>query len=163
MSFPAAGSRELATAADTQAFGEELGRSLSAGDVLILDGPLGAGKTTFTQGVARGLRVAGRVTSPTFVIAREHRSTVGGPTLIHVDAYRLLGEGSPGDPLGELDALDLDTELADAVVVAEWGGGLVEQIAERYLLVEIDRETAVLRDPDSEARIISWRWIQAEV
>lgn len=158
-SFPRSGSRELGTADGTQAFGEELGRALEAGDVVILDGPLGAGKTTFTQGIARGLGVKGRVTSPTFVIAREHRSTVGGPALVHVDAYRLLGEGSSGDPLGELDALDLDTELSDAVVVAEWGGGLVEQIAEVYLLVRIDRETAVLRDPSSEARIFTWELV----
>ena len=158
--FPPEGTRELATAEDTRAFAEDMGRSLQAGDVVILDGPLGAGKTTFTQGLARGLQVKGRVTSPTFVIAREHRSTVGGPTLIHLDAYRMLGEGSSGDPLGELDALDLDTELADAVVVAEWGGGLVEQIAERYLLVQFDRETAVIRDRGSEARIISWRWVE---
>ncbi|GAB3647679.1 tRNA (adenosine(37)-N6)-threonylcarbamoyltransferase complex ATPase subunit type 1 TsaE [Corynebacterium nasicanis] len=159
MTFPPEGSRELATAADTRAFGAELGSSLRAGDVVILDGPLGAGKTTFTQGLAQGLQVRGRVTSPTFVIAREHRSTVGGPGLIHLDAYRLLGEGSSGDPLGELDALDLDTGLDEAVVVAEWGGGLVEQISERYLLVQFDRETAVIRDPESEARIISWRWV----
>lgn len=155
MSFPHEGTIELATAADTQAFAEDLGRALHAGDVVILDGPLGAGKTTFTQGLARGLQVKGRVTSPTFVIAREHRSTVGGPTLIHVDAYRLLGE----DGTGELDSLDLDTDLEDAVVVAEWGGGLVEQIADSYLLITIDRETAVRRDPESEARLISWRWV----
>lgn len=155
MSFPREGTIELATAADTQAFAEDLGRALHAGDVVILDGPLGAGKTTFTQGLARGLQVKGRVTSPTFVIAREHRSTVGGPTLIHVDAYRLLGE----DGTGELDSLDLDTDLEDAVVVAEWGGGLVEQIADSYLHITIDRETAVRRDPESEARLISWRWV----
>lgn len=154
--FPASGTRELGTATETQAFGEELGRALEAGDVVILDGPLGAGKTTFAQGIGRGLQVKGRITSPTFVIAREHRSTVGGPALIHLDAYRLLGEGSSGDPLGELDALDLDTELADAVVVAEWGGGLIEQITDAYLLIRIDRETAVLRDPSSEARIFTW-------
>lgn len=155
MSFPREGTIELAMAADTQAFAEDLGRTLHAGDVVILDGPLGAGKTTFTQGLARGLQVKGRVTSPTFVIAREHRSTVGGPTLIHVDAYRLLGE----DGTGELDSLDLDTDLEDAVVVAEWGGGLVEQIADSYLHITIDRETAVRRDPESEARLISWRWV----
>ena len=125
-----------------------------------MDGPLGAGKTTLTQGIARGLQVKGRVTSPTFVIAREHRSLVGGPALVHVDAYRMLGEssGATADPLGELDALDLDTELDEAVVIAEWGGGLVEQISERYLLITLDRESAVLEDPQSQARIISWRW-----
>lgn len=155
--FPASGTRRFESAADTQAFGEELGRQLEAGDVVILDGPLGAGKTTFTQGVARGLQVAGRVTSPTFVIAREHRSEVGGPGLIHVDAYRLLGEDDrDADPIGALDSLDLDTDLDTAVVVAEWGGGLVEQIADTHLFISIDRETAVLADPDSEARIFTW-------
>ena len=84
----------LETAADTQALGEEIGRTLRAGDVVILDGPLGAGKTTFTQGLARGLQVKGKITSPTFVIAREHRSLVGGPPLIHIDAYRLRSLGS---------------------------------------------------------------------
>ncbi|AGS34059.1 hypothetical protein B841_02880 [Corynebacterium maris DSM 45190] len=153
--FDASGARRLETAADTQAFGEEVGHALEAGDVVILDGPLGAGKTTFTQGLARGLGVKGRVTSPTFVIAREHRSLDGGPALIHVDAYRLLGEGG-GDPLGELDALDLDSALTDAVVVAEWGGGLVEQISSSYLLITLDRTTATLEDPESEARLASW-------
>lgn len=155
--FPPSGSRRLDTAAETQALGEELGQALEVGDVVILDGPLGAGKTTFTQGLARGLGVQGRVTSPTFVIAREHRSRADGPALIHVDAYRLLGGGG-GDPLGELDALDLDTGLTEAVVVAEWGGGLVEQLSSAYLLVQIDRTTAVAEDPESEARIISWQW-----
>ena len=95
------------------------------------------------------------MTSPTFVIAREHRSLDDGPALIHVDAYRLLGEGG-GDPLGELDALDLDSALTDAVVVAEWGGGLVEQISASYLLITLDRTTAALEDPESEARLVSW-------
>ncbi|CAM4286036.1 MULTISPECIES: tRNA (adenosine(37)-N6)-threonylcarbamoyltransferase complex ATPase subunit type 1 TsaE [Corynebacterium] len=150
--------RVCETAAETKALGRELGATLRAGDVVILDGPLGAGKTTLTQGIADGLGVKGRVTSPTFVIAREHRSLSGGPSLIHVDAYRLLGEGSSGDPLGELDALDLDTELDRAVVVAEWGGGLIEQLGSRYLLVTLDRETMVREDPDSEGRIIGWEW-----
>lgn len=157
--FPAAGTRRFETAEDTQAFGAELGAALEAGDVVILDGPLGAGKTTFTQGVARGMGVRGRVTSPTFVIAREHRAADGGPALVHVDAYRLLGEGGAGDPIGELDALDLDTELEDAVVIAEWGGGLVEQITQTYLLIQIDRETAVAEDPESEARIFTWELV----
>lgn len=155
--FPAAGERVCLTAADTKAFGAELGAALEPGDVVILDGPLGAGKTTLTQGIAHGLGVKGRVTSPTFVIARHHRPLSGGPGLIHVDAYRLLGEGSSGDPLGELDSLDLDTELETSVVVAEWGGGLVEQIAGTYLVVTLDRETLVREDPDSEGRVIAWR------
>lgn len=163
MSLSSHGRVECATASETQAFGEELGRSLAFGDVVILDGPLGAGKTTLTQGIARGMQVKGRVTSPTFVIAREHRSLIDGPALVHVDAYRLLGEGTgnTADPLGELDALDLDTDLENAVVVAEWGGGLVEQITERYLLVTLDRESALEDDPDSHARVITWRWSSA--
>ena len=155
-SFPAEGSRVCEVAAATQALGRELGAALEAGDVVILDGPLGAGKTTLTQGIAAGMQVKGRVTSPTFVIAREHRSTVGGPNLVHVDAYRLVGEGGSGDPLGELDALDLDTDLDEAVVVAEWGGGLVEQIASKYLLIKLDRETLFKQDPESEGRVITW-------
>lgn len=149
--------RRLETAADTQALGEEIGRTLRAGDVVILDGPLGAGKTTFTQGLARGLQVKGKITSPTFVIAREHRSLVGGPPLIHIDAYRLLDQ--EGDPFGALDSLDLDSEIDDAVLVAEWGGGLVERIADRHLHVTFDRETAVEEDPTSEARYITWEWV----
>lgn len=157
--FGPTGRRVCEAADDTRRLGRELGAVLEAGDVVILDGPLGAGKTTFTQGIADGMDVAGRVTSPTFVIAREHRSRAGGPALVHVDAYRLIGEGASGDPLGELDALDLDTELIDAVVVAEWGGGLVEQITGRYLRVSLDRTTMVAEDPDSEARIISWELV----
>lgn len=133
---------------DTQELGAELGAAFEAGDVVILDGPLGAGKTTFTQGIARGMRVKGRVTSPTFVIARQHASTVGGPALVHVDAYR-LGD----DPLGELDALDLDTDLEDAVVVAEWGEGLMEQLGGSHIMITLDRETLA----EMEGRIISWR------
>jgi len=146
--FPAQGERLCDDAADTQTLGEELGQALEAGDLVVLDGPLGAGKTTFTQGIAKGMGVKGRVTSPTFVIAREHSSIGNGPSLVHVDAYR-LGD----DPLGELDALDLDSALEDAVVVAEWGGGLVEQLAQRHVRVTLDRRTHA----DTEARIISWR------
>ncbi|WPF66532.1 MULTISPECIES: tRNA (adenosine(37)-N6)-threonylcarbamoyltransferase complex ATPase subunit type 1 TsaE [unclassified Corynebacterium] len=158
-SFPQQGSRRCEFLEDTQGLGAELGAALEAGDVVLLDGPLGAGKTALTQGIARGMGVRGRVTSPTFIIAREHRHPEGGPTLIHVDAYRLLGEGgeNAADPVGALDSLDLDSALAEAVVVAEWGGGLVEQIAGEYLFVHVDRTTAVAEDPDSEARIISWQ------
>ena len=150
-SFAREGKRVCEGVVDTQQLGEELGAALEAGDLVILDGPLGAGKTTFTQGIARGMQVKGRVTSPTFVIARQHASTVGGPALVHVDAYR-LGD----DPLGELDALDLDTELEDAVVVAEWGGGLVEQLGARHILVQLDRETLA----ETEGRIVSWRVVE---
>ncbi|WP_288749837.1 tRNA (adenosine(37)-N6)-threonylcarbamoyltransferase complex ATPase subunit type 1 TsaE [uncultured Corynebacterium sp.] len=150
-SFAREGKRVCEGVVDTQQLGEELGAALEAGDLVILDGPLGAGKTTFTQGIARGMQVKGRVTSPTFVIARQHASTVGGPALVHVDAYR-LGD----DPLGELDALDLDTELEDAVVIAEWGGGLMEQLGARHILVQLDRETLA----ETEGRIVSWRVVE---
>lgn len=168
-SFPQEGRRQFATAADTQAFGEELGAALEAGDLVILDGPLGAGgKTTLTQGIARGMGVkGGRVTSPTFVIAREHRSLGGeGPALVHVDAYRLLddfGGAGSGDPLGDLDALDLDTELEDAVVVAEWGGGgLLAQLSDAYLFVGgLDREPENRTETGADTREITWRWVNA--
>lgn len=162
--FTVPGSVECATAQDTREFGRRLGAALEAGDVVILSGPLGAGKTTLTQGIADGLQVKGRVTSPTFIIAREHASTVDGPSLVHVDAYRLLDSvGGTGavDPLGELDALDLDTDLEDSVVVAEWGSGLVEQLASRYLMVTLDRETLANGNDngtdEEQARIIEWR------
>ncbi|AMO91305.1 tRNA threonylcarbamoyl adenosine modification protein YjeE [Corynebacterium simulans] len=149
--FPQQGQKQVATAEAARELGKELGAALEAGDLVILDGPLGAGKTTFTQGIAEGMQVKGRVTSPTFVIAREHRSTVGGPALVHVDAYRLLDHSD--DPLGELDALDLDTELDDAVVVAEWGGGFMDQLAEAFLLININREAA------DDTRVFTWNWV----
>ncbi|HZL06400.1 MAG TPA: tRNA (adenosine(37)-N6)-threonylcarbamoyltransferase complex ATPase subunit type 1 TsaE, partial [Coriobacteriia bacterium] len=94
--------------------------------LLVLTGGLGAGKTSLTQGIAEGLGVRGPVTSPTFVIARVHPSLVGGPDLVHVDAYRLSG-------LAELDDLDLDASLEGAVTVVEWGHGVAEQLSEGYL------------------------------
>ncbi|GGG75235.1 tRNA (adenosine(37)-N6)-threonylcarbamoyltransferase complex ATPase subunit type 1 TsaE [Corynebacterium pelargi] len=148
------GNRTCPDVASTQKLAEEIGAQLSAGDVVILVGPLGAGKTTFTQGLARGLKVQGRVTSPTFQIAREHQPINDGPTLIHVDAYRLLEAGE--DPIDALESLDLITELDHAVVVAEWGGGMMEQLAQRFIEITIDRTTAAEQDPESEARIISW-------
>lgn len=143
--------RLLPTVADTEAFGTELATELSAGDLVILDGPLGAGKTALTRGIAAGLGVSGRVSSPTFIIARQHPagSGVGAVPLIHVDAYR-LGDGP--DALDELDALDLDTGLDEAVVVVEWGAGLVEHLAERHLLVQLRRQ------PESDVRTVHWEW-----
>ena len=125
---------ELPAPADTEALGERLAGQLRAGDLVVLAGPLGAGKTVLVRGLARGLGVAGAVTSPTFVIAREHRPLPGGAgvPLVHVDAYRL---GGPD----ELDDLDLDTDLADAVVAVEWGEGLAERLAARHVLVRLDR------------------------
>lgn len=112
--------------------GEVLGRSVAGGDVVVLSGDLGAGKTTLTQGIARGLGISDRVTSPTFVIARVHESPAGRPDLVHVDAYRL---GS----VVELDDLDLDADLDRCVVVVEWGEGLVEQLSASRLEVRILR------------------------
>ncbi|QIK77319.1 tRNA (adenosine(37)-N6)-threonylcarbamoyltransferase complex ATPase subunit type 1 TsaE [Nocardioides piscis] len=133
--------RELPTAwsaADADAMrelGERLGRAVRAGDLVVLTGELGAGKTTFTQGLGRGLQVRGDVTSPTFVISRVHPSLVDGPALVHVDAYRLGG-------VDELDDLDLDTSLDEAVTVVEWGAGLAEGLSESRLEVTIERALA---------------------
>jgi tRNA threonylcarbamoyladenosine biosynthesis protein TsaE len=122
--------RELPTVADTQAFGRELADLLRAGDLVVLAGPLGAGKTALTQGIGAGLGVRGPVTSPTFVLARVHRG--GRLPLVHVDAYRL---GS----IADVDDLDLDATAGEAVTVVEWGHGLVEQLADEHLVVELDR------------------------
>lgn len=117
----------LATVEDTQAFGEELARDLRPGDLVILSGPLGAGKTALTQGIGRGLNITSRITSPTFVIARVH----DGPTkLIHVDAYRLQGD---------LDDIGIDEDLEQAVVVVEWGEGIVEGFSDSHLLISMQR------------------------
>ena len=102
---------------------------------MVLSGELGAGKTTFTQGLGAGLGVRGDVTSPTFVIARVHPSLADGPALVHVDAYRIGG-------VAELDDLDLDTSLDEAVTVVEWGEGLAEGLADDRLEVRIERAVA---------------------
>jgi tRNA threonylcarbamoyladenosine biosynthesis protein TsaE len=123
----------LATADDTRALGARLGALLRAGDLVILTGRLGAGKTTLVQGIGAGLAVEGHIASPTFVIARVHPSRLPGrPTLVHVDAYRL---GS----LDEVEDLDLEIEAADAATVVEWGHGLVEQLADARLDIVLDR------------------------
>ncbi|WP_378737337.1 tRNA (adenosine(37)-N6)-threonylcarbamoyltransferase complex ATPase subunit type 1 TsaE [Nocardia brasiliensis] len=141
--------RILPTVADTEALGRELAAGLGAGDLVVLDGPLGAGKTALTRGIAEGLGVQGRVSSPTFIIARQHRAgeRAGAVPLVHVDAYRLGGD------LDELDALDLDTDLHQAVVVVEWGRGVVEHLTDRHLRVLLSRE------PDSEVRTAEWEWV----
>ncbi|PFG33976.1 tRNA (adenosine(37)-N6)-threonylcarbamoyltransferase complex ATPase subunit type 1 TsaE [Sanguibacter antarcticus] len=123
---------ELPDADATRAFGRELARELRSGDLVMLTGDLGAGKTTLTQGIGTGLGVRGQVASPTFVIARVHPSLTTGPALVHVDAYRL---GS----LDEVDALDLDADLHRSVTVVEWGQGLVESLAGERLDITIER------------------------
>ena len=124
----------LATVDDTRDFGRRLAAVLQPGDLVLLTGPLGAGKTALAQGIGAGLHVRGDVTSPTFVIARVHHGDI---TLVHADAYRL------GDA-AELDDLDLDAAAEDAVTVVEWGEGRAEHLNEAYLQVRIDR-----RDDDS--------------
>lgn len=128
----------LPTVNDTRTFGARLAAILRAGDLVVLAGPLGAGKTALVQGIAAGLGVVGTVTSPTFVIARVHRPdpTRGRVALVHADAYRL---GDTADPRAEIDDLDLDASMDDAVTVVEWGEGMVEQLGDAHLVVRIDR------------------------
>ncbi|MGY4710361.1 tRNA (adenosine(37)-N6)-threonylcarbamoyltransferase complex ATPase subunit type 1 TsaE [Mycolicibacterium sp. CBM1] len=146
------GTCALPTLDDTMALGERLGRQLRAGDVVVLSGPLGAGKTALTKGIARGMDVDGPVTSPSFVLARVHRARrPEAPALVHVDVYRLL-EHTGSDLLAELDSLDLDTDLDHAVVVVEWGEGLAERLSENHLDITLSRS------PDSEQRTATWQW-----
>ncbi len=133
----------LATPEDTRALGDRLAGIVSAGDLIVLDGPLGAGKTVLVQGLARGLGALGPVTSPTFVIARIHGG--GRLTLVHVDAYRLHGRL-------EVDDLDLDTDLETAVVVVEWGAGLVEGLTDAHLRIELTRGDDVVVQGDADPR-----------
>jgi tRNA threonylcarbamoyladenosine biosynthesis protein TsaE len=145
-------SAPLETAEDTRAWGEALGRALRAGDLVVLAGGLGAGKTTLTQGIGAGLGVRGPITSPTFVIDRVHPSLVGGPALVHVDAYRLGG-------FAELDDLDLDTSLEDSVTVVEWGHGLAEDLAD-------DRVEVTLTGDDVRRATVAThgaRWTPADL
>jgi tRNA threonylcarbamoyladenosine biosynthesis protein TsaE len=125
---------ELATPADTERLGRAVGERLRPGDVVVLSGPLGAGKTVLARGIGTGLGIRGPVTSPTFVIAREHPTLPGGRgvPLVHVDAYRLGG-------MAELDDLDLDTDLLAAAVVVEWGEGIAERLADEHLLIRLQR------------------------
>lgn len=120
---------ELADAQATRAFGARLAQLARPGDLLVLSGPLGAGKTTLTQGLGQALGVRGRVSSPTFIIARVHP----GPTpLVHVDAYRITS-------LDDLETLDLDATLDESVTVVEWGSGKVESLADSRLEITLSR------------------------
>ncbi|PBC61682.1 tRNA (adenosine(37)-N6)-threonylcarbamoyltransferase complex ATPase subunit type 1 TsaE [Streptomyces sp. Tue6028] len=116
-----------------QELGRRLAKLLRPGDLVMLNGELGAGKTTLTRGLGEGLGVRGAVTSPTFVIARVHPSLGDGPPLVHVDAYRL------GGGLDEMEDLDLDVSLSDSVIVVEWGEGKVEELTDDRLHVVIHR------------------------
>jgi tRNA threonylcarbamoyladenosine biosynthesis protein TsaE len=143
-------------AAAMRQFGRRLAGVLCPGDLLVLSGPLGAGKTTLVQGIGDGLDVRGPITSPTFVIARVHPSLHGGPDLVHADAYRL------GSRL-EVDDLDLDADLDHAVTVVEWGEGLVEILATDRLHVSIrwaatdgrDDEPGDADGPGDEPRLLT--------
>ncbi|AKP59609.1 ADP-binding protein [Mycobacteroides abscessus subsp. abscessus] len=146
------GSVALPTAQDTLEFGKRIGQGLAAGDVVVLSGPLGAGKTALTKGIAQGMDVEGPVTSPSYVLARVHEARrPGAPALVHVDVYRLL-EHQSADLLGELDSLDLDTDLDDSVVVVEWGEGLAERLSEHHLDIRLERAA------DSDERTATWHW-----
>ena len=130
----------LPTADDTRALGAALAELVRPGDLLVLVGPLGAGKTALTQGLGAALGVREPVTSPTFVIARVHRG--GRVPLVHVDAYRLGGAA-------DVDDLDLDASTDESVTVVEWGQGLVEQLADEHLEVRLDR-----RDDDVRTAVL---------
>ena len=123
---------DTSDADQTRALGEDLGRILAAGDLVMLSGGLGAGKTTLTQGIGVGMGVRGRVASPTFIVARVHPSQCGGPDLIHADAYRITD-------LNDLETLDLDSSLDESVTVVEWGDGKTEAMSADRLVIEVRR------------------------
>jgi tRNA threonylcarbamoyladenosine biosynthesis protein TsaE len=139
----------IATSEDMHSLGVKVSKVLRAGDLAILIGLLGAGKTTFTRGVGEGLEVEGNVSSPTFVVARTHKREGKAP-FVHVDAYRL---GSPA----ELD--DLDIPFASSIVFVEWGKGLTNDISENWLEVEIARDTTGATE-DRQVKITGFgeRW-----
>lgn len=124
---------------ETRALGARLARLLRAGDLVMLSGGLGAGKTTLAQGIGAALEVRGRVSSPTFIIARVHPALAGGPDLIHVDAYRITS-------LEEIDALDLDSSLDRAVTLVEWGEEKVEALSPDRLEIQVRRPHGAVRD-----------------
>ncbi|GAB3284908.1 hypothetical protein GCM10027426_25400 [Microbacterium lacusdiani] len=133
------GRHDIATSEDMEALGRRLGAGLVAGDLIVLTGPLGAGKTTLTRGIAEGLGVRGPVQSPTFVIARTHPSLVGGAPLVHADAYRL-------DSAMELD--DLDVDVDGSVTIVEWGRGKVDGLREEWIDIEIERPVGAAADTE---------------
>lgn len=141
----------IATAEEMRECGRELGSQLSAGTVVILNGSLGAGKTTLTQGIAQGLGITSRIQSPTFAIVRTHKpGHPGGIGLLHMDAYRLLGDSLDPDAL--MESLDVDADLSTMVLVAEWGRGVVEQLSDRVLDIELEQR-------EGETRCLTWTWL----
>jgi len=126
----------IATADEMFALGAKLGNQLKAGDLILLNGPLGAGKTLLTQGIGSALGITG-ITSPTFVISRVHQGTM---PLIHVDAYRLLIDGQANL---YLDDLDLDSAISDSVTVIEWGGAEAARLSDQRLEINIDRSDEI--------------------
>jgi tRNA threonylcarbamoyladenosine biosynthesis protein TsaE len=147
---------DVPTAADMHELGLRLAAVLRAGDLLVLTGHLGAGKTTLTQGIGEGLKVRGPITSPTFVIARVHPSLAGCPPLVHVDAYRLGG-------FAELDDLDLDASVDESVTVVEWGEGLAEGLADDRLEVIISRGDGPGEDRQVRIVGVGHRWSDLEL
>ncbi|WP_199837712.1 MULTISPECIES: tRNA (adenosine(37)-N6)-threonylcarbamoyltransferase complex ATPase subunit type 1 TsaE [unclassified Streptomyces] len=139
--------------------GRRLAKILRPGDLVMLTGELGAGKTTLTRGLGEGLGVRGAVTSPTFVIARVHPPLGAGPALVHVDAYRL------GGGLDEMEDLDLDVSLPDSVIVVEWGDGKVEELSDDRLHVVIDRAVGDTADEVREVTLrgLGARWTEADL
>jgi tRNA threonylcarbamoyladenosine biosynthesis protein TsaE len=151
--------QSLRTADDTRRFGRRLASLLRAGDLVLLSGGLGAGKTTLTQGIGDGLDVRGPVTSPTFVIARVHPPLGEGPPLVHVDAYRIGG-------LAEVDDLDLDASLDESVTVVEWGEGKVEDLSTDRLEVVLTRPFGDYAADESRTvsvRSVGTRWIGVDL
>ncbi|MGW7362311.1 tRNA (adenosine(37)-N6)-threonylcarbamoyltransferase complex ATPase subunit type 1 TsaE [Streptomyces sp. NPDC054841] len=154
---PAAARLTLTSPDQMQELGRRLAKLLRPGDLVMLTGELGAGKTTLTRGLGEGLGVRGAVTSPTFVISRVHPSLVGGPALVHVDAYRL------GGGLDEMEDLDLDVSLPESVVVVEWGDDKVEDLSEDRLHVVIHRVVGNTDDERREVTVtgLGARWVDA--
>ncbi|QSB05796.1 tRNA (adenosine(37)-N6)-threonylcarbamoyltransferase complex ATPase subunit type 1 TsaE [Natronoglycomyces albus] len=140
---------EMPKAEDTHMFGTQLADVLRPGDLVILTGDLGAGKTALTKGIGAGLGVSGTITSPTFVIARTHRGGQRRIPLVHVDAYRLGG-------LEELDDLDLDTDVATSVTCVEWGAGLAERLSEAHLEIKLVRRADDVREIELLAHGGDW-------
>lgn len=146
------GTASLTTFEETLAFGASIGRQVRAGDVVVLSGPLGAGKTALAKGIADGMDVEGPITSPSYVLARVHPAKrAGEPAMVHVDLYRLLDRPDV-DLMAELDSLDIDTDLDDSVAVVEWGEGLAERLSQRHVCIALRRER------DSETRTATWQW-----